>query len=243
MSRVFIHNNLRKKACYGKTLILSLIFTSVFFAVFVQPAAPQEYYYQVNTIPLKGELVNFKGSCILQDSDGFMWFGSEDGLYRYDGTEFRIFKNDPIDKTTISSNIVSSLLEDRDGNLWIGTNRGLDRYNKYNETFTWHGHNNIWQIFEDTSGILWTSSYNCFSKFDPVSETFNDYFIYKKDSLETRIGRGILIYYDSTGYIWIRSDGLIYCYDIVSDSITYISDEWYSSSVQKLTGEHNIEPW
>ncbi len=73
---------------------------------------------------------------ILQDSDGFMWFATQDGLNRYDGFHFKVFKNNPQDKNSISSNVVYCLFEDTDGLIYIGTQEtGLSVYNRYTETF------------------------------------------------------------------------------------------------------------
>ena len=69
-------------------------------------------------------------NCIFQDSKGFMWFGTDDGLNRYDGYNFTIFKPSPDDTTSINSNLIFAITEDHYGNIWIGTTgSGLNCYN------------------------------------------------------------------------------------------------------------------
>jgi len=72
---------------------------------------------------------------ITQDKKGFMWFGSRNGLNRFDGTTFRIFRNKPTDSTTIGSNSILSLYEDQHEQLWIGTYKGIYIYNALKEVF------------------------------------------------------------------------------------------------------------
>lgn len=103
---------------------------------------------------------------IVQDRRGFMWFGTKDGLNRYDGYSFRIFKHDPADSTSISDNFVTRLYEDTQGRLWVGTqNGGINLYDRTHETFYRvfthpnapkgiHSHN-INDIAEDHSGNIW----------------------------------------------------------------------------------------
>jgi len=77
---------------------------------------------------------------IWQDSQGFMWFGTEGGLNKYDGYQFIVYKHDPDDPTTLSDDFVSSIYEDRDGNLWVGTRNGLNRFDRATGTFTRYQH-------------------------------------------------------------------------------------------------------
>ena len=65
----------------------------------------------------------------LQDRTGFIWFGTDDGLNRFDGYEVKVYRNDPNDNSSISENIIWALWEDHSGNLWIGTKTGgLNKY-------------------------------------------------------------------------------------------------------------------
>src|ERR1700753_2985842 len=70
-------------------------------------------------------------NAILQDKQGFVWFGTADGLDRYDGYKFRIYRNDPKDTTTIGGSYIQDIAEDHDGNLWVSTvGGGLNKFDR-----------------------------------------------------------------------------------------------------------------
>ncbi len=108
-------------------------------------------------------------SCILQDKKGFMWFGTKDGLNRYDGYSFVVYQNDPFDTTTISDNFITSLLEDSRGYIWVGTlNGGLNLFERETETF-YHiryrskiskivNMDEVKSIDEDLQGDIWIAT-------------------------------------------------------------------------------------
>ena len=103
---------------------------------------------------------------IVEDHKGFMWFGTYDGLNRYDGASFIIYRNDPRDPRSLSGNRIerNNLLEDREGVLWIGTNNGLNRYDRDTDTFQRYkrdeqdpsslSSNVVYVVYEDREGEL-----------------------------------------------------------------------------------------
>jgi len=107
--------------------------------------------------------------CIFQDSKGFMWFGTEDGLNRYDGRNFIIFRSNPENPNTISNKWIEQIFEDSYGNLWLGSRGGLTQFNPVRETFTrFRGvgidkqlnNDTITHIFEDSKQRLWVGTSN-----------------------------------------------------------------------------------
>ncbi|HYJ64231.1 MAG TPA: two-component regulator propeller domain-containing protein, partial [Parafilimonas sp.] len=107
--------------------------------------------------------------CILQDSRGFMWFGTREGLNMYDGYKFTVYKNDLKNKNSISGNFISSIIESRNGNIWIGTwGGGLCKYNIEKDQFTSYKHDEknaasissdyINTVAEDDKGNIWAGT-------------------------------------------------------------------------------------
>jgi len=81
-------------------------------------------------------LSNSTITCIIQDSRGFMWFGTRDGLNQYDGVKAIIYRNDPHNKFSISDNSIRCIYEDAHQKLWIGTSYGLNRFDPVTGVFT-----------------------------------------------------------------------------------------------------------
>lgn len=113
-------------------------------------------------------LSNSTVESIYQDSKGFIWFGTRDGLNKYDGYQFTVFKNDPNNKNSISDNFIKCITEDANHNLWVGTTDGLNRFNAYTNTFVRYKHdpmnddglsgNSINSIYKDKKGELLIST-------------------------------------------------------------------------------------
>jgi ligand-binding sensor domain-containing protein/signal transduction histidine kinase len=103
-------------------------------------------------------------TCVLQDSKGFVWIGSEDGLNRYDGYHIDVYKHDPGDASTVTSSSIRCLFEDHNKRLWIGTDDGLSMFDneiekfvayKINGTANSISSNQVTCIEEDANGNLW----------------------------------------------------------------------------------------
>jgi ligand-binding sensor domain-containing protein len=81
-------------------------------------------------------LSNNSVRCIFQDHDGYIWFGTYDGLNRYDGYEFKVFRNKLNDSASLPHNYIYAINEDHHHNIWIGTGQGIGIYNKFTSKFS-----------------------------------------------------------------------------------------------------------
>ena len=115
---------------HKKLFFLMLTFVSLF----ANHVNAERYYFQ--HLGLKNKLSQSSVLCIQQDKSGFMWFGTKDGLNRYDGSNFRTFKYDHKNPQSLGNNAINSLHENKDGNLWIGTDNGIYLYNPIMESFS-----------------------------------------------------------------------------------------------------------
>nr|MEC4316435.1 two-component regulator propeller domain-containing protein [Thiotrichaceae bacterium] len=155
---------------------------------------------------------------IHQDKQGFMWFGTLDGLCRYDGYEFKIYRHNPQDKTSLSHNEVYTIYEDRQDQLWIGTGGGVNLFDREKQQFIRYQHvpnqsnslsnNSVWGILQDKRGGLWFSTAGGgLNRFNPKTEQFFHYRHTKKqaDSLSSDYAWALLE--DKKGRLWIGTDG------------------------------------
>ena len=153
--------------------------------------------------------------CVLQDSRGFMWFGTRDGLNRYDGYKFTIYRNDTRNQYSLSDNIITNIIEDSKGYIWIATaGGGLNRYDREKDRFTHlkHDINNVNSISsdmvsclaEDHEGNLWIGTSDAgLNILNPVTHLVQHYSSDKHDN-KTLSGEYVKsIFEDHDHNIWV----------------------------------------
>ena len=154
--------------------------------------------------------------CVLQDSRGFLWFGTRDGLNKYDGYQITIYRNDPKNSNSVTNNFISDIIEDRHGSIWVGTRGGgLNRYDREKDQFISYKSptddlscNLITSLAEDADGWLWIGTEDqgliCFQ---PATRQFSHYG--NKDHpariLRSEYVRDVFV--DSRQNIWVGSFG------------------------------------
>lgn len=138
-----------------KLALIRLLF--LFFGV-LSPAFPLFAQVYFNHFQVEQGLSNNAILCSAQDADGFMWFGTRDGLNRFDGYNFKHYHADPDNSSGLGSNFIHSLLVSQTKEIWIGTDQGLYIFDPYKEVFSTileTHQNEIVQIEQDSIGDIW----------------------------------------------------------------------------------------
>ena len=115
-----------------RSIHLILIWGLLKTVCFAQESAPITF----EKVYLQEELASLHIFCMLQDKTGYLWYGTTEGLNRYDGYSSKVYKFDPEDSTSLSNNLVLDIYEDRQGFFWVGTSGdGISRFNPTTEKF------------------------------------------------------------------------------------------------------------
>lgn len=116
--------------------LISIISVLLLLTNFTSATIQYDYYASFKNLTVLDGLSNNNVLDILQDEYGYIWIATENGLNRYDGYKFRVFKHEVSDTNSLSNNYITSLCIDANGQLWVGTKQGLNKYNSKSETFT-----------------------------------------------------------------------------------------------------------
>src|SRR5579872_2064566 len=161
---------------------------------------------------------------VLQDKRGYIWLATANGLDRYDGYEFKIFKHDPNNPSSLSADLVRALYEDATGRLWVGTyGGGLDSFDEKTQAFQHYKHsddnpnslssNRIWSLGEDNHGTLLVGTFDAgFDTLDPVTGLVRRYPTTTNDlgPSDKRINK---IFSDKDGHTWLATESGLDMFD------------------------------
>lgn len=144
----------------------------------------QNQHYQFSRLSTVNGLSQSAVIAIHQDKLGQIWIGTRDGLNKYDGAKFTVYRNQENDPSSISNNDILSIQEDDKGNLWVGTYNGLNRYNPKTDKFESYFHketsnslsnNTVWSIKKLSNGTLWAGTWRGLSVYNEATNSFSNY--------------------------------------------------------------------
>lgn len=185
---------------------------------------------QINftSITVKDGLLSNSIYSIIKDRYGLMWFATTDGLNKYDGTNFTVYRNNPDDSTSLRTNEVLALHEDRAGNLWVGTGGGgLSMYNRQKNSFDHYiinyenrgltGNAVIKAICSDYRGWLWIAQYGNLFVMNPATRSVSEIILRDAngDTVQTVV---YSLFEDSKRNIWIGSENGLFRYNIENNT-------------------------
>ncbi|RPH30981.1 MAG: hypothetical protein EHM93_14950 [Bacteroidales bacterium] len=185
--------------------------------------------YRINHYTVKQGLSQSVIYSLLQDSRGFIWVGTQDGLNRFDGYSFIKYIQTPSDTNSLSDNWVYSISEDSNGNLWIGTRRGLCMYNYALNNFCRYPHkpeyqndpyiDNVYGCAVSKAGKIYTNTPPLVNIFDPKSKKLTHYMnsIGANQNVEER---SLPIIIDKEGFIWAATTSGLAQFDPKTEKFT-----------------------
>jgi len=201
---------------------------------------------QINTIKFESYSSNeglsqVKVKCIHQDTLGFLWFGTLNGLNKYDGMKFTHYYHEPQDSSSLSSSNITKIYEDHKGNLWVGTDQGLNLFDRAKNRFQRYNfqkggihnalQNYIQDILEDADHNLWVATKKGLVLFDYEQISSESYYVDGEHNKGNIVGNNVrCLYEDSKGKLWVGFlglDGLQY-FDTATKkfvSVLYKKDE------------------
>jgi len=173
---------------FSEAPMLSGIISLLLIALVVLPIYPQQDILKFKKLTSNDGLSQNFVSAIYQDKNGFMWFGTKDGLNRYDGYEFKVYRHNPFDTTSLSGNFISAIFEDSEGRLWVASTE-LDLFVPEKDVFkrivlkipttktdSAININRITSITEDKNGLIWLGTNDGLISYDPHTELSRRYY-------------------------------------------------------------------
>lgn len=225
------------------------LFVLICLHVFCTGAWSQKQQVKFERVHNNAGLAESNILCILQDSRGFMWFGTGQGLYKYDGYTFTLYKNEKTNQRSISNDYIQSLAESGNGDLWIATSGGgLCRYDRRKDQFTRFQNDlantstiatdEVTTVLEDSKGRVWVGTLNGLDLFNPANNKFTHYT--HNNTNGTSIGDNYIryIYEDSGHDVWIgTSKGGLNLFNPQSETFTRFQ---HSAQNNKTIGSNDI---
>lgn len=166
----------------------------------------QQKDYNFINFSSKNGLASNTINAILKDKYGFMWFGTEDGLNRFDGLNFTVYRHKDNDSTSIGRGAVMAMVEDKEGNLWVGTSITLSVYNRSLNNFTNYDFTQIgWirSLCADHNGNIWVGTYTGLFYFDTKTKKIKTYKADPTNDKKLNSDLILCVFEDSKSNIWI----------------------------------------
>ena len=178
---------------------------------------------------------------VLQDDLGFLWIGTQDGLNRFDGYSFEVFRPNPNDADALVGGEIFALVQSADGAIWAGTYTGLNRYDPLTGKFRhWlHDEGNpdslindtVQAIHQDSRGILWIGTHKGLDQYDPATGKFIHITLPDKPSDIESVYSINALYEDKHDTLWVGTDDGLIRHDIETKEFQLYQNETGTNSI------------
>ncbi|MFT4723628.1 MAG: signal transduction histidine kinase/ligand-binding sensor domain-containing protein [Colwellia sp.] len=178
---------------------------------------------------------------LYHDKQGFIWAGTTDGLNRFDGYQFTVYRSNSDKFDSLSNNNVLSITQDSNENLWFGTVSGLNRFNKSTESFTTFLHDNkqnnslsnnmVQTLTADKFGSVWVGTKNGLNKFNGESFTLFSHQSEENNALRNNI---LAILEDSNNDLWLGTQGGLSFFDVKAKTLNAVKVDLKEQSITSL---------
>ncbi|WP_242206090.1 hybrid sensor histidine kinase/response regulator transcription factor [Aestuariivivens insulae] len=168
---------------------------------------------------------------ILQDKKGYLWFGTRDGLNKYDGDKFVVYRHISENENSLSHSWVTSVFEDNYGNLWVGTKDGLNKYNPETDNFTRYkqtsigtsiSDNEIWDLTQLNDNALYVATNSGIDKLDIIEDKISHFKIQVEGTFNSgdhKKTRNFLV--SRSGDLWVCTVEGIDVYNLKNNNVTH----------------------
>jgi len=203
-----------EEKAFGKIIVAFILFLLIHHPV----AFSQRLNFEFDPLNALPDITSRQTTAILEDSLGFLWVGTEEGLFRYDGQTVYPYLKEKESSKTLPSNHINTLLLDRDNNLWIVTSSGICRYNYEYDNFispvdkseiNGFAKCNIKELAFDNNGELFVVYKQSIYKYNKKESLYSKV-------IELEVGIINSIVFDSKNNLWIGAsrNGGLFCYDL-----------------------------
>lgn len=232
---------------------ITIIIISLWVALMAPLSADAQYHHGFSRITIDQGLSQNSVSCIIEDIDGFLWFGTNDGLNKYDGYSLTVYRSDFRDSSSISHNWIQSLYKDNHNDLWIGTRGGLNKFIRETDSFEKYidvtdkrnfiATNDIQSIIEDPNNdnIMWLGTLNGLKKFNKKTKAFSSYRPSDQSSDSTAINKDKVysLCRDKNKRLWIGTGSGLFEFETHTEKFIKID----RNVIQAITTDHIGNLW
>ncbi|MDA3892705.1 MAG: ATP-binding protein [Salinivirgaceae bacterium] len=195
-----------------------------------------------------------KVNCIIEDSQGFMWFGTEDGLNKYDGYKFHSYGNHQNNDGSLSDNSIDVILEDIKNNLWLATRKGVVYFDRIHQSFELvvsevlndeeTGNINITSLCFDDQHKLWISTFTGLFIYDPETRNLKRLkYIHNNKSQDPKSNRIHCLYKDNSNVMWVGYNNGLLMFNKADSTFVSFLDEYNIKVVQTILQDSYNNYW